>query len=114
MSFFFQFVGALERERNGCGNQFVGENELRGVDRVERQSVFHTLFIRNQNDIAVAADQLAVETLAPDLLFLQRDLRLVPRPVGKVGRTEEHRVGQEGDRLCRSGWSRDNEKKKSY
>src|SRR3546814_3673622 len=50
---------------NGCGNQFVGENELRGVDRVERQSVFHTFFIRNQDDIAVDADQLAVETLAP-------------------------------------------------
>src|SRR3546814_17086832 len=89
-------VGALDRERNGCGNQFVGENELRGVDRVERQSVFHTLFIRNQNDIAVDADQLAVETLAPALLFLQRDLRLVPRPVGKeIGRAAcRERVGK--------------------
>src|SRR3546814_2334083 len=69
-----------------------GLNELRGVDRVERQSVFHTFFIRNQDDIAVDADQLAVETLAPVALLFQRDLRFVPRPVGELGAARQRPV----------------------
>src|SRR3546814_13417659 len=49
--------------------------------------MLHTFLIQNHHDIAPGVDtgQFAVEPLAPVAFFLERDLRLVPRPVGEVG-----------------------------